>query len=651
MKNHLFTLGLLLLASALPNVVSASVVFEEDFQTGQYNDWQLSGLGSDSANDYFGNVSLRLDGLRTAEMHLSTSGYQQVQLSMDLAALYLIPGDFCHAEYSVNGGQSWQTVVTLGAGQANGNFTTGGIASGLDNQQDLRLRFRAYTLYGNYCYGDNVLLSGVTEPGSILLQEDFQSGSYPAWSMSGLGSDQINLYAGNYSMRLDGLRQGVLEVSTEGYQQVRLSMDLAALYLVSGDVCHAEYSTDQGQSWNSLLTLGHTQADGNFRSQSVQQGLDDRQLLLRYRAYTLYGHYCYGDNVELTGTPIDTTPLPQLNFSGQTQFTDTQTGQSSVQSYTISNTGSATLELQQISLTGEAFSLTEDSCSSQSLIPTASCQFTVDFTPNTADLFQATLSVPSNAPDTPFSSQLSGVGIVDNGDPNCDYDCLDGNGQVNRSALGYTQLMSTAQGQLVNYSHYAVPTQAANPEHQFSGTLSLTITTGVFSEQGTNLASAYTSPDTLPAFEFEFVQKGTHFLPVQRQLIQSGHPSWDYILLPGQVWQEAGDQGYSRVALPFALQEVNANCIHNGVMTFLFKEDGSVSNLAYQIAQETCQYFKFNLHGKLTASYQPHAIADEASIVQSYLQEQAQRIPQKSLTELASDYPAANLNLATIGSE
>ncbi|MCC5827559.1 hypothetical protein [Alkalimonas sp.] len=245
----------------------------------------------------------------------------------------------------------------------------------------------------------------------------------------------------------------------------------------------------------------------------------------------------------------------------------------------------------------------------------------------------------------------SDVNIVNNGDPNCDYDCLNGSGQVNRSALGYSQLMSTAQGQLVNYSHYAVPAQAANPEHQFRGTLSLTITPGVFSEQGTNLASAYTSPDTLPAFEFEFVQKGTHFLPVQRQLIQSGHPSWDYILLPGRVWQEAGDQGYSRVALPFALQEVNANCIHNGVMTFLFKADGSVSNLAYQIAQETCQYFKFNLHGKLSASYQPHAIADEANIVQNYLQEQAQRIVQKPLAELASDYPAANLHLATIGSE
>src|SRR3546814_20214925 len=81
-------------------------------------------------------------------------------------------------------------------------------------------------------------------------------------------------------------------------------------------------------------------------------------------------------------------------------------------------------------------------------------------------------------------------------------------------------------------------------------------------------------------------------LPVRRDSVPGSHPHWEYVLSPGRVWDEAGDNGYSRVALPFALQQKNANCMHNGVLTFLFKDDGSVSKVAYQIASETCLYFK-----------------------------------------------------------
>ncbi len=233
----------------------------------------------------------------------------------------------------------------------------------------------------------------------------------------------------------------------------------------------------------------------------------------------------------------------------------------------------------------------------------------------------------------------------------CSYDCFSGDGQVNRTALTFSQLQSEAQGQPVNYSHYAIPANAANPENTFSGTLNLTITPGVLSEHGTRLAGSYTNPDSLPPFSYQFIQTGTHLIPLERQVITTGHPSWDYILLPGRVWQEAGDQGFSRVALPFALQEVNANCIHNGVMTFLFKNDGSVSRVAYQIAQETCQYFKFNLHGKLAAGYQQQRISNAALITQQYLQEMARRIVQKPLADLASDHSTADLNIAAIGAD
>src|SRR3546814_3078353 len=58
----------------------------------------------------------------------------------------------------------------------------------------------------------------------------------------------------------------------------------------------------------------------------------------------------------------------------------------------------------------------------------------------------------------------------------------------------------------------------------------------------------------LPEFDFELVQTGSHIVPVRRDSVPGSHPHWEYVLSPGRVWDEAGDNGYSRVALPFALR-------------------------------------------------------------------------------------------------
>ncbi|GAA0858640.1 hypothetical protein [Aliiglaciecola litoralis] len=233
----------------------------------------------------------------------------------------------------------------------------------------------------------------------------------------------------------------------------------------------------------------------------------------------------------------------------------------------------------------------------------------------------------------------------------CVFDCFSGTGENPRSELTFTTLTSSTALPLIDYVHYGVPAQAANPTNTFNGHLSLNITAGALAEQGTSLASVYIAADSLPPFSFSFVQYGTHVLPTQRQLINTGHTAWEWILLPGRVWNERGDNGYSRVALPFALQEINANCTHNGVMTFLFKDDGSVSDVAYQIAQETCRYFKFNLHGKIAASFTPALIANAQQVIDDYRREYANRLSLKPLAALASDYPNSGIDLTQIGSD
>lgn len=480
-----------------------------------------------------------------------------------------------------------------------------------------------------------------------IFSDDFQDGSYSDWTLSGNGYDAANYYSGNYSMRLDGLRQGVKSLSSSGYTNVSLTMDLGGLYLVSGDYCYAEYSTDGGSSWTVLRQVGNGADDGYFRTGTVSTGLDDNaNLKVRFRAYTLYYNYCYGDNVSLTGTPASSAP--EITVSGSGAFGNVSVGSSSTKAITVTNDGNADLDVGSLSGLASPFSLSSDNCSNSTVAAGNSCTAVVQFSPTSATSYSDTLNIPSNDSDEATSTvSVSGTGSS----ASCDYDCLGGNGSVSRSAATYSQLTGSSTVGLVNYSNYAVPVNAADPSNTFEGTLTLTIVDGTLTEQGTSLAGSYNNPDRLPDFSYEFVQHGTHIIPVDRGVLPSSGSDWEYILAPGRVWDEDGDNGYSRVALPFALTERNANCVHNGVMTFLFDDSGAVSQVAYQIAQETCLYFKYNLHGELNASYTPASISGAASLKSDYETEVSNRMTTKPISALATDYPGNGVTTSNIGSE
>ena len=222
---------------------------------------------------------------------------------------------------------------------------------------------------------------------------------------------------------------------------------------------------------------------------------------------------------------------------------------------------------------------------------------------------------------------------------------LNGSGKVSRRFLTYRELLGGRDpGQPVDLSAYAVPTAAAHPQHRFAGTLTLSgeASGGHFSELKDTYNYTGDGDNTrkhLPEFEFQFIQTGSHIFPLQRGSIASTHPDWEYVLTPGRVWQENGDNGYSRAAIPFALQQRNANCMHNGVMSFLFRDDGRVSRVAYQISSETCLYFKADWWGLLDARYTPEAITNRKQLILDFQAEIAGRLPVKPLSALNTDYP------------
>lgn len=233
-------------------------------------------------------------------------------------------------------------------------------------------------------------------------------------------------------------------------------------------------------------------------------------------------------------------------------------------------------------------------------------------------------------------------------------DPLTGSGNVSRTLLTYDDLMSGASSAPVDDSAFALPADAAMPADTFEGRLELSneATSGGFAE----LRDDYGYTDNtdsprkhLPEFSFEFVQKCSHLIPAIQGLSMTGHAYWNYIVGPGRAWKENGDNGYTRASFPFALIQRNANCTHNGVMTFLFNAT-SVSNVRYQITQETCVYFKFNMWGQLPATYTPGAVANPYWLKGTHALEVVTRLPTKPISALATDFPNSGVDVSVFGS-
>ncbi|MBL9010167.1 MAG: hypothetical protein JNL56_03210 [Alphaproteobacteria bacterium] len=147
---------------------------------------------------------------------------------------------------------------------------------------------------------------------------------------------------------------------------------------------------------------------------------------------------------------------------------------------------------------------------------------------------------------------------------------------------------------------------------------------------------------TLPPFSFAFLQDGSRLIPAERGPIASAHEYWEFVLEPGAVWDEPGDEGFTRASIPFSLQEKNANCLHNGVLTFLFKATGETSRAAIQIGSETCFYFKFDMWGDAAVAYRPGAVERATEIAADDRALRARRLPVKPISDLVARYPAAS---------
>jgi hypothetical protein len=223
-------------------------------------------------------------------------------------------------------------------------------------------------------------------------------------------------------------------------------------------------------------------------------------------------------------------------------------------------------------------------------------------------------------------------------------------GTTDEPALSFEALnTNTTPSSPIDNGAFTIPAGAGLPSHRFEGRLEL------HDEQLSQIDNHFAEwwlPDgqessTIPDFDYEFVQCGDTLLPIQRGRILTDNPHWDLLLQPGRVWSTPFDEGMSRASFPFALTMKAENCVQNGLMTFLYDDD-SVSDVRWQITQETCHFHEFDMWGQSAATYHPAEIPESEQVIDDHNAQRKSSFPTQSWEDLATQY---NVDLAQMDSE
>ncbi len=115
-------------------------------------------------------------------------------------------------------------------------------------------------------------------------------------------------------------------------------------------------------------------------------------------------------------TKTETPPAPVLDVDNESlDFAEVQfDGSGSSKTLQVTNSGDVNLVIGPLVITGSdatCFSLTNDNCSGEMLEPGNSRTVEVVFTPGSLGVKTATLSIPSNDPETPQLVALTGTGV------------------------------------------------------------------------------------------------------------------------------------------------------------------------------------------------------------------------------------------------
>jgi hypothetical protein len=184
------------------------------------------------------------------------------------------------------------------------------------------------------------------------------------------------------------------------------------------------------------------------------------------------------------------------------------------------------------------------------------------------------------------------------------FDHLVGDGHAVRRELTLDVLVSgqlpSAQLELIQFG---MPAGAAQPDHAMEGWL--------------HLFADASADHHLAEIELSVVQVGNHLYPVSRAGHRDSRSAPDYVIGTGRVWREVSDGGLSRASLPFMLIDAGAQCAQDGILTFLFDDEGAASQAYYQVSGDACGSTEGN--GFLRAEYSPADVGVDVGEIESVM--------------------------------
>ena len=142
-----------------------------------------------------------------------------------------------------------------------------------------------------------------------------------------------------------------------------------------------------------------------------------------------------------------------------------------------------------------------------------------------------------------------------------------------------------------------------------------------------------------PAFSLPVVSQDGYLIPLRRGIILSGNKQqsyWNIVVSPGRVWQESGDNGFSRASFPFILIDNFTSQARNGIATFIYNSS-QISYVFIQITQETAPivgFYTADFFGVIQGLYLPQVFADGDQHILDYQAELAAKLPVRPWSEL-----------------
>jgi hypothetical protein len=146
-----------------------------------------------------------------------------------------------------------------------------------------------------------------------------------------------------------------------------------------------------------------------------------------------------------------------------------------------------------------------------------------------------------------------------------------------------------------------------------------------------------------PDLDLDLVSDGADVIPARGGPIAPGSSEWSWVVSPGIAWSEPEDKGGARVLFPVALEEANANCLHNGRLLVLLDRSGAAVGARAQFDAERCAYFHFDAWSRVPVTFTPGPVEGAAEVVARYREEIASRPATASLAALSAAYPGIDL--------